>query len=139
MRTILDLGDVREFAEVTVNGVSYPVLWKPPFRLDVTDAVAQTSSIEVSIRVTNLWVNRLIGDERLPPDREWKPGRKWLKEMPGWVKRGERSPTGRYTFTTWHHWTKDDKPVPSGLLGPVILRDVTQTVHCVEGACLPLP
>ena len=139
VRTILDLGDVREFAEVTVNGVSYPVLWKPPFRLDVTDAVAQTSSIEVSIRVTNLWVNRLIGDERLPPDREWKPGRKWLKEMPGWVKRGERSPTGRYTFTTWHHWTKDDKPVPSGLLGPVILRDVTQTVHCVEGAFLPRP
>ena len=135
-RLVLELGDVREFAEVTVNGVSYPVLWKSPFRLDITDAVMPTSkvpfvasvpcvpSLEIIIRVTNLWPNRLIGDEHLPPDREWKPGRKCLKEIPEWVKRGERSPTGRFTFTTWHHWTKDDKLIPSGLLGPVVLRVV---------------
>ena len=121
-RLVLDLGDVREFAEVAVNGVRHPVLWKPPFRVDVTEAARQSRDLELMIRVTNLWVNRLIGDELLPPDREWQPGRKWLKEIPGWVKRGERSPTGRYTFTTWHHWTKADKPVPSGLLGPVALR-----------------
>ena len=135
-RLVLELGDVREFAEVTVNGVSYPVLWKPPFRLDITDAVMSTSnvpsvasvpcvsSLEITIRVTNLWPNRLIGDERLPPDREWKPGRNWLKEIPDWVKRGDRSPTGRHTFTTWHHWTKDDKLLPSGLIGPVALQYV---------------
>ena len=29
------------------------------------------------------------------------------------------SPTGRLTFTTWQHWKKDDKPLASGLLGPV--------------------
>ena len=81
-------------------------------------------SLAITIRVTNLWVNRLIGDEYLQSDREWKPGKKWLKDIPDWVKRGERSPTGRFTFTTWHHWTKDDKPIPSGLLGPVILRTV---------------
>ena len=141
-RIILDLGEVREFAEVTVNGVAYPILWKPPFRVDITDAICQppttnhqlpTTSyhlpttnyqLDISIRVTNLWPNRLIGDEHLPPDREWKPGRKSLKEIPEWVKRGERSPTGRFTFTTWHHWTKDDKLIPSGLLGPVVLRVV---------------
>ena len=126
-RLVLDLGDVREFAEVSVNGASYPVLWKTPFVIDITDAIASTSSVpslEITVKVTNLWPNRLIGDERLPPDREWKPGRKWLKEMPDWVKRGERSPTGRHTFTTWHHWTKDDKLLPSGLLGPVVLRTV---------------
>ena len=129
-RVILDLGDVREFAEVTVNGIRYPVLWKPPFRVDITEAIAPTSSdtcvpsLAIAIRVTNLWVNRLIGDEHLPLDREWKPGKKTLKEIPDWVKRGERSPTGRFTFTTWHHWTKDDKPIPSGLLGPVVLRTV---------------
>ena len=135
-RLVLELGDVREFAEVTVNGVSYPVLWKPPFRLDITDAVMSTSnvpsvasvpcvsSLEITIRVTNLWPNRLIGDERLPPDREWKPGRNWLKEIPDWVKRGDRSPTGRHTFTTWHHWTKGDKLLPSGLIGPVALQYV---------------
>lgn len=36
--------------------------------------------------------------------------------------RGEKSPTGRYTFTTWRHWTKDDEPLDSGLLGPVRLK-----------------
>ena len=131
-RIILDLGAVREFAEVTVNGVSYPVLWKPPFILDITDALVcnpstlnpQLSTLNFQIKVTNLWPNRLIGDEHLPSDREWTPGRNWLKEIPDWVKRGERSPTGRHTFTTWHHWTKKDKLLPSGLLGPVVLRQV---------------
>jgi len=123
-RLVLDLGDVREFAEVTVNDVHYPVLWKPPFRIDITDAVSKRDGLEIVVKVTNLWPNRLIGDERLPPDREWKPGRSWLKEIPDWVKRGERSPTGRHTFTTWHHWTKDDALLPSGLIGPVVLRHV---------------
>ena len=123
-RLVLDLGDVREFAEVTVNDVSYPVMWKPPFRLDITEAAMGRAALDVTVKVTNLWPNRLIGDERLPPDCEWKPGRNWLKEMPDWVKRGERSPTGRHTFTTWHHWTKDDKLLPSGLIGPVVLRYV---------------
>jgi hypothetical protein len=35
---------------------------------------------------------------------------------------GKPSPTGRLTFTTWHHWTKDDALLESGLLGPVTLR-----------------
>ena len=123
-RLILDLGEVCEFAEVTVNGLAYPVLWKPPFCVDVTEAAKGRAALDVTVRVTNLWPNRLIGDEHLPPDREWMPGRNWLKEIPDWVKRGEKSPTGRFTFTTWHHWTKDDKLLPSGLLGPVVLRHV---------------
>ena len=31
-------------------------------------------------------------------------------------------PTGRKTFTTWKHWTKEDSLLPSGLLGPVTIR-----------------
>ena len=123
-RLVLELGNVCEFAEVSVNGVSYPVLWKPPFRLDVTEAAAGRTALDVTVKVTNLWPNRLIGDEHLPPDCEWKPGRNSLREIPDWVRRGEKSPTGRHTFTTWHHWTKDDKLLPSGLLGPVMLRHV---------------
>ena len=135
-RLVLDLGEVREFAEVSVNGVSYPVLWKSPFRIDITDSVMPTSnapsiacasSLEIIVKVTNLWPNRLIGDERISPDCQWKPGRKWLKDIPDWVKRGERSPTGRHTFATWHHWTKDDKLLPSGLIGPAVLRYVRFT------------
>ena len=135
---MLDLGDVKEFAEVTVNGVKFPVLWKPPFRLDITDAVrtgttgvspVEKGIIDLEIRVTNLWPNRLIGDEVLcKPDREWLaiPRRGSfeypIKEIPQWVKDGKSSPTGCRTFTTWRHWTKDDKPLPSGLLGPVVIR-----------------
>ena len=131
---MLDLGEVKNFAEVTVNGKKFPVLWKPPFRVDITDAV-KTASIQrqdvldLEIKVTNLWPNRLIGDEVLcKPDREWvaHPRRGSfeysIKEIPQWVKDGKPSPTGCRTFTTWRHWTKNDKPLPSGLIGPVVIR-----------------
>ena len=38
------------------------------------------------------------------------------------MKEGRRSPTGRHTFTTWKHWSKEDELLPSGLIGPVLLR-----------------
>ena len=70
-RIMLDLGTVMNFAEVKVNGVRFPVLWKPPFRLDVTDAVP-AEELELEVKVTNLWPNRLIGDDTLyPADCEW--------------------------------------------------------------------
>ena len=115
----LDLGAVKNFAEVSLNGKSFPILWKPPFRLNVTDAV-KAGKNKLEIKVTNLWPNRLIGDEQLPADREWIGKR--LKEWPQWVLDGKPSPTGRFTFTTWHHWTKDEPLLESGLLGPVTLR-----------------
>ena len=120
-RIKLDLGTVKEIAEVEINGQVYPTLWKPPFQIDVTDVTLKASGIlDVTIRVTNLWPNRLIGDEHLPPHNEWLGPR--IKDMPEWVKNGEKSPVGRFTFTTWHHWKKDDSLLPSGLLGPVAVR-----------------
>ena len=132
-RIVLDLGDVRDFAEVKVNGKAYPPLWRPPFRIDITDALASTGTtcslpVSLEIKITNRWPNRLIGDDVLyPEDCEWElrwhgwqklnePG---IKEIPQWVKEGRLSPTGRHTFTTWKHWTKKDSLLPSGLLGPV--------------------
>ena len=134
-RLMLDLGNVKNFAEVTVNGKVFPVLWKPPFRVDVTDALAGgKATLDLSIRVTNLWPNRLIGDDRLyADDCEWKGEKKngvnliGIKEIPQWVKDGRRSPTGRHTFTTWKHWDKDHQLLPSGLLGPVVLRTLVPT------------
>ena len=41
---------------------------------------------------------------------------------------GKPSPTGRFTFTTWHHWTKDDALLDSGLLGPVQVVCYTEAV-----------
>ncbi|MBQ9431702.1 MAG: hypothetical protein IJU44_09145 [Kiritimatiellae bacterium] len=128
-RVMLDLGVVKNFAEVTVNGNKFPVLWKPPFRLDITDAVKGKDAIDLEIRVTNLWANRLIGDDRLyKEDCVWqgvpRKGVKeyGVKEIPEWVKQGKKSPTGRHTFTTWKHWSKEDALLPSGLIGPVMVR-----------------
>lgn len=127
-RLMLDLGEVKNFADVTVNGRPYPTLWKPPFRIDITDILNSSTSqpLNISIRVTNLWVNRLIGDDALPVDCEWNgEGRVGLKVIPAWVLNGESSPSGRLTFTTWRHWLKDDQPLASGLLGPVKLLHLT--------------
>jgi hypothetical protein len=115
----LDLGVVKNFAEVSLNGQNLEVLWKPPFRVNAT-AAAKPGVNKLAIKVTNLWPNRLIGDEQLPPDCEWNG--KQLKAWPQWLLDGKPSPTGRLTFTTWHHWTKDSPLLESGLLGPVTLQ-----------------
>jgi len=115
----LDLGAVKDFAEVSLNGHDFGVLWKPPFRVNVT-AAAQPGANKLQVKVTNLWPNRLIGDEQLPPDCEWNG--KQLKAWPQWLLDGKPSPTGRLTFTTWRHYTKESPLLESGLLGPVTLR-----------------
>jgi hypothetical protein len=115
----LDLGAVKNFAEVSLNGQDLGVLWKPPFRVNAT-AAAKPGVNKLVIKVTNLWPNRLIGDEQLPPDCEWNG--KQLKAWPQWLLDGKPSPTGRLTFTTWHHWTKKSRLLESGLLGPVTLQ-----------------
>ena len=129
-RVMLDLGDVRNFAEVKVNGRRVALLWKPPYRADITEALGQKGDVaDLEVRVTNLWANRLIGDDRqFADDCTWQgsvvKGVKEIgvREIPQWVKDGKPSPTGRHTFTTWKHWDKDDELLPSGLLGPVLIR-----------------
>ena len=64
-RLFLDLGGVANLADVTVNGKNLGVLWKPPFAVEVTDAV-QPGKNTLAIAVTNTWRNRLIGDAALP-------------------------------------------------------------------------
>jgi hypothetical protein len=115
----LDLGAVKNFAEVSLNGQDFGVLWKPPFRVNIT-AAAKPGVNHLVVKVTNLWPNRLIGDEQLPPDCEWNGDQ--LKAWPQWLLDGQPSPTGRLTFTTWHHLTKTSPLLESGLLGPVTLR-----------------
>jgi hypothetical protein len=62
-RVILDLGEVAELADVTINGHKLRTLWKPPYALDITEALKPARN-QIELRVTNLWVNRLIGDEQ---------------------------------------------------------------------------
>jgi hypothetical protein len=115
----LDLGNVKVIARVSLNGKDCGIAWKPPFRVDISQAVREGEN-ELVIEVANTWVNRMIGDERLPLDASWK---NWetLEEWPEWFREGRSSPTGRYTFTTVRHYTKESPLQCSGLLGPVTL------------------
>jgi len=116
----LDLGEVAVIAEVRLNGQNLGVLWHRPFRLEISKALrAGSNTLEVD--VSNLWVNRLIGDEQYPDDCEWTE--KHLTCWPDWFTSGKLRPQAlRVTFTTWKHWTAGDPLMPSGLLGPVSLR-----------------
>ena len=119
-RIELDLGEVAVMADVALNGRRLGVLWKPPFRIDVT-SVLHAGENTLEIAVANLWVNRLIGDQQLPPDAE-RNKNGTLERWPQWLLDGKTSPTGRFTFTTWELWHKTDSLVESGLIGPVRLR-----------------
>jgi hypothetical protein len=90
---VLDLGEVREVAEVRVNGKDLGVVWTRPARVDIASAVkAGTNDLEVT--VVNLWPNRLIGDAALPPEK-------------------------RFSETNMRKFVATSPLLPSGLLGPV--------------------
>lgn len=120
----LDLGAVREIAEVTLNGVNLGVWWKPPYHADVTPHLKPGAN-QLTVRVTNLWINRLIGDEQSADDCEWNGIT--IKKWPAWFDPKSSNPLAnrpakdRFTFTTWKHWHKDSPLPDSGLLGPVRL------------------
>jgi hypothetical protein len=116
----LDLGMVKNLAQVSLNGQDFAILWKPPFRVNVSGA-AKPGVNKLAIKVTNLWPNRLIGDEQLPGDVEWRADG-GLASWPQWLLDGKPSPAGRLTFTTWRHYTRNSPLLESGLLGPVMLR-----------------
>ncbi|MBU0640578.1 MAG: hypothetical protein KKB50_17085 [Planctomycetes bacterium] len=122
----LDLGQVMCLAKVTLNGRDLGVWWKPPFAADVT-SIAKPGQNTLKVRVTNLWVNRLVGDEQYPDDCEWNG--KPLKSWPQWLAEGQPRPVReRLTFTTWKHYTRDSSLLESGLLGPVMLRSAERVI-----------
>ena len=115
-RVVLDLGTVRNLAEVKINGHKAGLLWASPFQLEISDFL-QPGTNRIEIAVTNLWVNRLIGDARntatIPETDGW----------PDWVLADKpNSGQGTYTFSPWKGWNKEEPLQPSGLIGPVLLR-----------------
>jgi hypothetical protein len=91
-RVQLDLGQVKNLARVWVNGRCVGILWKAPFRIDIT-AGLQPGTNRIELQITNLWPNRLIGDQQ--------PGAHPI------------------AFTTYEPFTAASPLLPSGLLGPV--------------------
>jgi hypothetical protein len=93
-RLELSLGELRNVAEATLNGKPLGILWKPPYVYDVKGLVRPGKN-ELKIEITNLWANRIVGDEKLPREK-------------------------RVTRITQKLPVQG--PHPSGLLGPVQLR-----------------
>ncbi len=123
----LDLGAVKHIAEVTLNGENLGVVWTAPWRIEITKSARPGKNL-LEIAVSNVWANRLIGDEQQPPDVVWEQGDpelkggSFLREFPEWFRKEEKRPSARrYTFTTWNYFTADSALEPSGLLGPVKL------------------
>ncbi len=113
----IDLGDVKNLAQVKINGKDAGILWTYPWKLDITPWVKSKNNL-LEVKVANLWVNRLIGDEKLPYDGiqhgQW----------PDWIVDKEKRPSERYTFTTYRHYSAESPLQPSGLLGPVTIKGI---------------
>jgi len=111
----LDLGQVGVMARVTLNGKDLGLLWCPPFEVDIS-AAAKPGNNQLEIEVTNLWINRMIGDEAFK-----------YKNVFTKIREGQPLPADsqRKTFEfrfkggNAKHWKTTDALRPSGLIGPV--------------------
>lgn len=123
----LTLGTVKDIAKVYVNGTYCGTVWTAPFRACITSAL-KTGKNLVEVEVANTWINRVIGDEKLPEDLEYDMGGSKftvgrLKTFPGWFYSGAQPKNRkRHTFYTWKHYSAADPLVESGLLGPVCIE-----------------
>ncbi len=91
----LNLGNVCNIAQVRLNGEDMGIVWKQPWKTDISSAVREGEN-ELEITVANLWVNRMIGD-----------------------RRGD---AGKYAHTVMNFHSADEDLRPSGLLGPVSIE-----------------
>lgn len=121
-RLQLDLGTVEVMAQVLVNGKDLGVLWKTPFRVEVSSFLKPGAN-DLEVRVTNLWVNRLIGDEQYPADAQYNGAS--LVKWPEWLNDPSKRPEPRrVTFASIKPYGKDSPLFDSGLIGPVMLKTV---------------
>jgi hypothetical protein len=97
-RLELDLGQVRNVADATLNGKPLGIAWKPPFSYNVTSLI-RVGKNELKVEIVNTWANRLVGDAKLPREK-------------------------RVTRLTQK--VHINGPLESGLLGPVQLRQLKE-------------
>lgn len=140
-RILLDLGTVKDIAEVSLNGKSLGILWKPPYQLDLTTALRPGAN-QLEVKITNEWTNRQIGDRLLPEDKRIL--------SPGPSFRGGRRPQTEQiqpevppskASVAWKNpdlaprippavgngfFVLPQNPLESGLIGPVTLMERDQ-------------
>ena len=92
----IDLGEVANIAEVSINGNYAGILWKKPFSLELPESFFKKGKNSIEVRVTNLWPNRIIGD-------------------------CQEDAKEHFTTTPYHFYDAEDPLLPSGLMGPVTL------------------
>jgi beta-galactosidase/beta-glucuronidase len=96
---VLDLGKVSMLADVTLNNKHIGILWKPPFRLDVSSKLLPGENL-LTVEVANDWSNRIVGDQKLPKAKRF-------------TSTNITSPTS--SDLLW----KDAPLLEAGLMGPV--------------------
>lgn len=97
-RLYMNLNDVGVMAKVKVNGQYAGGVWTAPYRVDITDWVKKGKN-RVEVEVVTTWMNRLIGDSRLPEAE-------------------------RRTWTPCNPFKPDNALQKSGLVGPVLIESV---------------
>jgi hypothetical protein len=129
-RIVLDLGELHDIAELTVNGKDAGVLWYPPYKTDITPFLTSGDNT-IIVHISVNWANRLIGDEQYPADFETGIDRgengKAMKAFPDWFVANQPRPVKeRKAFTIWYYFDKDSPLYPAGLIGTVKL--IKQTI-----------
>ncbi|RZK45182.1 MAG: glycoside hydrolase family 2 [Hymenobacter sp.] len=99
-KAFIYLGMVKVIAKVTVNGIAVGGAWTAPYKVDITKALKRGQN-KLEIKVVNTWVNRLIGDTKLPQSQ-------------------------RITWLSNNRFKPTDKLESSGLIGPVKIEVVNQ-------------
>lgn len=96
----LSVGKVYNMAEVFVNGVNCGVAWTAPYRVNIGKALKPGVN-QIKIAVTNTWANRLMGDHRLPKEKQ-------------------------ITWTNAPYRLEGKPLLPAGLIGPVVIETIEE-------------